>query len=114
MNAWNKNSERAVRGNATDPEVRIARNPGDGYWSYVGIDILSIPENEPTMNLESFTMSTPNSEFFRVVRHETGHTLGFPHEHMRRELVARIDPDKAIPSSGRLRVGRPQRCVSRC
>jgi hypothetical protein len=30
-----------------------------------------------------------------VVRHETGHTLGFPHEHMRQELVARIDPNKA-------------------
>jgi len=47
------------------------------------------------MNLQSFTMNTPESEYHRVVRHETGHTLGFPHEHMRRELVARIDPQKA-------------------
>ena len=47
------------------------------------------------MNLQSFTMNTPESEYHRVVRHETGHTLGFPHEHMRRELVARIDPAKA-------------------
>src|ERR1700736_1297248 len=47
------------------------------------------------MNLEGFTMSTPESEYRRVVRHETGHTLGFPHEHMRKELVARIDPQKA-------------------
>jgi hypothetical protein len=31
-----------------------------------------------------------------VIRHETGHTLGFPHEHMRKDLVAKIDPDKAI------------------
>jgi len=30
-----------------------------------------------------------------VVRHETGHTMGFPHEHMRKELVAKIDPAKA-------------------
>jgi hypothetical protein len=36
------------------------------------------------------------SEFHRVVRHETGHTLGFPHEHMRKALVDKIDPDKAI------------------
>jgi hypothetical protein len=48
------------------------------------------------MNLEAFTMSTPESEFHRVVRHETGHTLGFPHEHMRKALVAKIDPQKAI------------------
>ena len=41
-------------------------------------------------------METPESEFHRVVRHETGHTLGFPHEHMRRELVDKIDRRKAI------------------
>lgn len=52
------------------------------------------------MNLESFTMNTPESEFHRVVRHETGHTLGFPHEHMRRQLVAKIDPKKAIKYFG--------------
>src|SRR4029079_16966593 len=100
MNAWNKTANVRFIETATDPQVRIARNPGDGYWSYVGIDILSIPDSEPTMNLESFTMSTPDSELYRVVRHETGHTLGFPHEHMRRELVARIDPDKAISYFG--------------
>jgi hypothetical protein len=47
------------------------------------------------MNLQGFTMNTSESEFKRVIRHEAGHTLGFPHEHMRRELVARIDPEKA-------------------
>src|SRR5262245_52498191 len=52
------------------------------------------------MNLEAFTMNTPESEFHRVVRHETGHTMGFPHEHMRRELVNEIDPDKAIAYFG--------------
>ena len=40
----------------TNPQVRIARVPDDGYWSYVGTDILSIPADEPTMNLEGFTM----------------------------------------------------------
>ena len=41
-------------------------------------------------------MNTPESEYHRVVRHETGHTLGFPHEHMRKQLVDKIDPHKAI------------------
>jgi hypothetical protein len=41
-------------------------------------------------------MATPESEFRRVVRHEAGHTLGFPHEHMRQELVVRLDRDKVI------------------
>src|ERR1051326_5258639 len=54
-----------------------------------------IPKSRQTMNLEGFTMNTPESEYRRVVRHETGHTLGFPHEHMRKALVARIDPQKA-------------------
>ena len=40
-------------------------------------------------------MSTRDREFYRVIRHETGHTLGFPHEHMRREIIARIDRAKA-------------------
>ena len=48
------------------------------------------------MNLQGFTMNTADSEFYRVVRHETGHTLGFPHEHMRQEIVDRIDRAKAI------------------
>jgi hypothetical protein len=47
------------------------------------------------MNLQGFTMNTPESEYKRIVRHETGHTLGFPHEHMRKDLVARIDRQKA-------------------
>ena len=45
-------------------------------------------------------MDTPESEYHRVVRHETGHTLGFPHEHRRDEIVSRIDHDKAITFFG--------------
>jgi hypothetical protein len=48
------------------------------------------------MNLEAFTMNTPESEFHRVVRHETGHTLGFPHEHMRKALVDKLDVAKTL------------------
>lgn len=53
------------------------------------------------MNLQGFTMNTPDSEFYWVVRHETGHTLGCPHEHMRPDLVALIDEAKAIAYYGR-------------
>lgn len=52
------------------------------------------------MNLQGFTMNTPDSEFYRVVRHETGHTLGCPHEHMRAEIIALIDEQKAIQFYG--------------
>jgi hypothetical protein len=95
MNAWGKYGDIKFVLSNVNPQVRIARVAGDGYWSYLGVDILSIKASEPTLNLDSFTMQTVDSEFYRVVRHETGHTLGFPHEHMRKEIVSRIDPDKA-------------------
>ena len=94
MNAWTKTGSISFALTGGTGDVRISRGPG-GYWSYLGTDILHIQKNRPTMNLEAFTMSTPESEYKRVVRHETGHTLGFPHEHMRKAVVARIDPKKA-------------------
>lgn len=99
MNSWGKFANVTFHSTKTNPQVRISRStpaPNDGYWSYLGTDILHIPTNQPTMNLDSFTMKTPDSEFFRVVRHETGHTLGFPHEHMRTDIINKIDKEKAI------------------
>ncbi len=94
MNAWSATCGMTFAETNGTGEVRISLEAG-GYWSYLGTDVGLIPENQQTMNLEGFSMNMPESEFHRVVRHETGHTLGFPHEHMRRELVARIDPQKA-------------------
>jgi len=98
MNAWSATANVKFTESNDAPKVRIARAGGEngGYWSYVGTDLLHIPKNEPTMNLEAFSMSISESEFHRVVRHETGHTLGSPHEHMRKALVDKIDRKKAI------------------
>ena len=98
MNAWSAFANVRFTETKGSAQVRIAREGGEdgGYWSYLGTDILHIPKKRQTMNLEAFSMSTPESEYHRVVRHETGHTLGFPHEHMRKALVDKIDPQKAI------------------
>ncbi|MGY1670335.1 M12 family metallopeptidase [Geodermatophilus sp. SYSU D00710] len=102
LNAWARDACVRFHEVETDPVVRISRLsntdlPGfGGYWSYVGTDVAFIPDDEPTMNFEGFTASTTDTEFDRVVRHEAGHTLGFPHEHMRRELVERLDREKVI------------------
>jgi hypothetical protein len=101
--AWGKSANVVFVESATNPQVRIARFTAreaaaneDGYWSNLGTDILLIDAHRPTMNLEAFTMQTRDSEFFRVVRHEAGHTLGFPHEHMRKAIVERLDREKVI------------------
>ena len=100
MNAWTEHANVRFEETQGVGKVRIARldhpKKDAGFWSYIGTEIEGIDENEPTMNLEGFTMRTPESEFHRVVRHEAGHTLGFEHEHMRSDLVKRIDRRKAI------------------
>lgn len=94
LQTWSKRSCVAFVETAGVGQVRISRQ-GTGFWSYLGTDVLHIPQNRPTMNLQNFTLQTPESEYKRVVQHEAGHTLGFPHEHMRKELIARIDRNKA-------------------
>lgn len=100
MNAWGEHTNVLFSETQGIGEVRIARldSPPDmaGYWSYVGTEILDAEPGEPTLNLEGFTMRESEAEFRRVVRHEAGHTLGFDHEHMRSDLVARIDREKAF------------------
>jgi hypothetical protein len=112
MNSWGAWANVRFVQTAVNPQIRIARTAGDGYWSNLGTDVLLIPANLPTMNLDSFTMNTADSEFYRVVRHETGHTLGFPHEHKRQEIVNRIDRDKAIDYFGRTQGWTPEKVIA--
>lgn len=94
-NAWAEFANVLFREDDSSPMVRVAFGPG-GYWSYVGTGILGVPPKKATMNLEGLTTRTPEEEFRRVVRHEFGHTIGCQHEHLRPELVARIDRRKAL------------------
>src|SRR6185369_6993922 len=110
MNAWGKycNASFTITGGAAaNAGVRISL-AGQGYWSYLGTDVGRIQRGQPTMNLQGFSLSTPDSEFYRVVRHETGHTLGCPHEHMRKELVDRLDRAKTIAYFQRTQGWSPQ------
>jgi hypothetical protein len=65
--------------NAQESMVRIGFTQGDGAWSYVGRDVLTIPKTENTMN---FGWSlTAGSYGMTTALHEIGHTIGFQHEH---------------------------------
>ena len=59
--------------NAGNADIRIAFDPNDGAWSYVGTDCKSIPVNQPTMNLGFLDGGT--------AAHEFGHSIGLAHEH---------------------------------
>lgn len=64
---------------ADDAEIRIGFQDRDGYWSYIGTDVLRIGQNERTMNFGQDLRH--DSRGVDVPVHEIGHTLGFPHEH---------------------------------
>ncbi len=91
-NKWGEFSKAKFRFSSTEPMIRIGFE-NSGYWSYLGPDCLQIPRNQQTMNLQGFTTRTPDSEWDRVVVHEFGHVLGCPHEHQRKEIIDRLNPD---------------------
>lgn len=65
-----------VPAGASDIRVSFAYQ---GHWAYMGKDAMTIPQNEPTMNL-SLSRWDSIAEWDRVVIHELLHSLGFGHE----------------------------------
>ncbi|WP_347904407.1 M12 family metallopeptidase [Pseudomonas purpurea] len=69
----------------SEAEIRITSK--SGYWSYIGTDALTVPEqDEATMSLSpdhhiSLTFFTANTI------HEFGHALGAEHEHLHPEVT---------------------------
>jgi len=58
---------------ASEAEIRVAFNPDECAWSFIGTDALSIPLDQPTMNLGFVDGG--------IAAHEFGHVLGLAHEH---------------------------------
>lgn len=69
----------------SDADVRVAFDLNGRSWSYLGVQALSIPEDEPTMNYGWLTPESEEAEFERVICHEFGHALGCIHEHQHPE-----------------------------
>lgn len=96
-NAWGrKGANIRFRETTSQGQIRVARLSSDGYWSYLGTDIFGIPQGRATMNLASITSRTPVSEIKRVVMHEFGHSCGFPHEHMRAQIIEQLEYENII------------------
>lgn len=59
--------------NALNADIRIAFDPDDGAWSWIGTESREIPLDAPTMNLGFLDGGT--------AAHEFGHAIGLAHEH---------------------------------
>ncbi|KAJ8073591.1 hypothetical protein PM082_011869 [Marasmius tenuissimus] len=69
-----------------------------GIWSYVGTRVIEVTDRRrPTLMLEGLDRTgVLSKEAIRTaILHETGHILGFVHEHCRPGLNERIDKKKA-------------------
>lgn len=73
-------------------EIRVGFDRGDGHWSNLGRDCLTVPSSAKTMNLDLTTgwLGSMSDEFDRVVVHEFGHAIGIEHEHQSPKAIGLI------------------------
>jgi serralysin len=62
-------------------DIRVGFRSGDGSWSYLGTDCLTVRKSSITINFGWLTPDEDEQEYQRVVLHEVGHALGAIHEH---------------------------------
>jgi len=67
-------------GKQSEADVRIAFEPDDGAWSYVGTDVRTKRKDPRTMNF-GWSLTEDAGEGLDTALHEIGHTIGLPHEH---------------------------------
>jgi hypothetical protein len=93
LNAWSTSTNKSFGETRGRGEIRISFRR-TGFWSFIGTDVLSHLRDGATMNLD-FRGDYDEKRMRRLVRHEAGHTLGCEHEHLRREVIMRIDRQRA-------------------
>ena len=80
--------------NSGAAEIRISFAEEGFSWSTVGIDALTVPSSQATMNYGWLEPNTSLREYQRVIRHEFGHALGMIHEHQNPAAQGQIPWDK--------------------
>lgn len=94
MNTWASHGKvRFYQSPAGKPGViRIDRV--NGWSSEIGKRCLKVPLNQPTtamaVSFANLEAETPS------IIHEAGHVLGLDHEHIRPQIVRRLDPKRTI------------------
>jgi hypothetical protein len=97
MKEWEQyaNINFAPAASQEDSDLRVAFVKG-GSYSYLGTDNKNIAKSEHTMNFGWLTEKSEETEYRRVVLHETGHALGLSHEHQHPESRIPWDKDAVI------------------